>query len=952
MAFRAPLLPFATVGSLTGGAAREAWASGDDLDAAVARDRAHLDAAVRRIVADDVVRAAVALASPDLDDALSRDEGAPAPRGLVGYLLRMAGRPVPFGLFASCGSGSVEGAPAYALAAGLRVRARLDLGAADLLLSRTEAAAYVPNSTLHTAAGRLRLVERVPAGASVAYHPLAVEEDEAVRAVLDAAGGGASLDDLARVLVGEEVAFADAAAFVRELVAAQLLVPAVPLVTGEPLPRVAAGPLRALAEAPSAATVRAAVAAVRAETGAPRDRAVHVDAARPGTFVLGDEVLAEAYRAVDLLHRLQRETALDGELAAFADAYAARYGDAETPLLEVLDQERGIGFGAPPAAAVAGAPLLRGFNPAPSTDGPPWTPIDHHLVDLLSRTLRAGAIELEPPGHELHSLRNQRPKPLPPSMALRATIAARSAEAVAAGEFRLVVHEVTGPNAVAAFSRFAPLDEGLDALARRHVAAEEERADVTFAEVVHLPERRAGNVAARPALRGTEIPVLAAPAAPRAIPPGDLTVSVVDGRTVLRDQSGREVLPRLSAPHTWLASPLPLYRFLGAVQEHGVAADLRWSWGSVESAPFLPRVVVGRLVLSRARWRWFSMELRPLTRARTTAERYAALQRLRERWAVPRWVTLGAQELPLDLDGIAAADLLAYEARRANQVTVRELLPGPDELCLAGPGGAYVHDFVLPLHGPPPIVAASSRRAPPAPAVVPGGEWLAATLVTGPATADAVLRDVVAPLVAGAGEWWYDRAPHPRLRVRGDAAALLAALRERVAPLVADGRVADVRVETYRPAPADAVAHADSVAALRVVLGGDDLDARWRAAFWGVDRLLADAGLDVAARAAAVRAWRDRLGADLGESGSRALRLAGRVHRARRGDLREPDAALAALLDERSGAVAPVLRGAPAGLLEAACAAHLARLLRAAHDVQRLVVYDLLERRYRATGTS
>lgn len=934
VAVRTPLLPLATVGDLTGGAARAAWESGGDLDAAVAADRAHLDARLRVIAGDPLVRAAVALASPDLADALDRSPGA-TPLALAAYVSRMAGRCVPYGLFAGCAGGEVEGEPAFVLSGERTVAARLDLGAAELL---SRPASYVPNSTLWRRGGRLRLVEREHAGGTVRYHPLAVDDDEALRALLDAAEGGATRDALARVLAGPDVTYVEADAFVGEVVAAQLLVPDVPVVTGGG-PAVAHEELRALEAAPSAETVRAAVGAVRAVAGVARDRAVHVDVAPRGTFVLGDAVLAEARRAVEVLHTLQRETPRDAELAAFKEAYAARWGDAETPLLEVLDPESGIGFGAAPALAVTGAPLLRGFNPAPATDGPPWTPIDHHLVDLLSRALRDGAHEIELPAHELHSLRHQRPRPLPPSLALVATVVAGSAEDVANGAFRLVAHGASGPDAVAAFSRFAPLDERLDALVRRHVRGEADRAAATLAEVVHLPERRAGNVAARPALRDVEIPVLAAPAAPRRVEPRDLTVSVADGRVVLRDRAGDEVLPRLSAPHDTEVSALPLYRFLAAAGRDGVAHTLRWSWGSIESAPFLPRVVLGRLVLARAQWRWFRIELAALTRAATASARYAAVQRLREAWRVPRWATLarGDNELPLDLDGVAAAELLAREARKSGQLTLRELLPAPGDLCLTGPDGAYAHEVVVPFHGPPPAAATRRPRAA-APVHLPGGEWLAVTVETSPATADAVLRHVVAPLVADAEQWWYDRAPHLRLRVRGDAAALLGRLRDGLAAFVADGRVAGVRVETYRPSPLDAVAHADSVAALRLLT--DDLDARWRAAFWGVDRLLDDAG--VADRRATVRALRDRLAADLGETGRRARLLAGRVHRARRGDLAEPDAAVRAVLDERSRALAGLLGEAEAG---EACRGHVTRLLRGAHDVQQVVVYDLLDRR-------
>lgn len=545
VAFRAPLLPLATVGDLTGGSARAAWLGGGDVDDAVRADREHLDARLRALLGDPTVRAAVALASPDLDAAVERwlgDQAAAPPRALHGYVARMAGRCVPFGLFAGCAAGDVEGAPEYRLGTERRVRARLDVGAADLVVARLardpatrDELAFVPNTTLHTAADRLRLVERVVDGARVRYHPLAVEENDALRLVLDAARAGARLPDLARVLVDDDVTYDAAYAFVTELARAQLLVPHVAVVTGA-TPGAAAAELAAFEAVPDPRTLRAAVAAVRAmvpET--PPDRTVHADLARPGRFVLGAAVLQEALRAVRVLHPLFRESSVDEDLAEFRAAYAARYGDAETPLLEVLDAESGIGFGGAPALASAGAPLLGGLTPAPSTDGPRWTPIDHHLVDLLSRALREGRDEIDLTPFDLYPLRNQRPRPLPPSLALVATIAARSAEAVAAGDFRLVVHGAAGPNAVGLFSRFAPLDADLDALARRHAGEEERRSEATFAEVVHLPERRDGNVAVRPALRAYEIPVLAASAVPpeRRVAVADLTVAVADRKSVV-----------------------------------------------------------------------------------------------------------------------------------------------------------------------------------------------------------------------------------------------------------------------------------------------------------------------------------------------------------------------------------------------------------------------------------
>src|SRR5262249_12653274 len=150
------------------------------------------------------------------------------------------------------------------------------------------------------------------------------------------------------------------------------------------------------------------------------------------------------------------------------------------------------------------------------------------------------------------------------------------------------------------------LDDDLDQLVRAHLAAEEAvHPDRVYAEVVHLPEGRAGNILSRPVLRDYEIPYLGRSGAPedRQLPLSDLLVSVQADRIVLRSgRLGREVVPRLTTAHNHLGRGLGVYRFLCALQFQGVIPGLRWDWGPLELAPFLPRVVSGRVILSRARW--------------------------------------------------------------------------------------------------------------------------------------------------------------------------------------------------------------------------------------------------------------------------------------------------------------------------------------------------------------
>src|SRR5262249_5237682 len=136
----------------------------------------------------------------------------------------------------------------------------------------------------------------------------------------------------------------------------------------------------------------------------------------------------------------------------------------------------------------------------------------------------------------------------------------------------------------------------------------------------------------------------------------------------------------------------------GALRAQGRGAALGGSWGRLGEAPFLPRVVSGRLVLSRATWRADQDELGHLAQARGAA-RFRAVQRWRAARRLPRWVALADDdnELPIDLDNVLAVDTLVELVKGREQATLVELFPGPDQLWTRGPEGRFVHELVVPF---------------------------------------------------------------------------------------------------------------------------------------------------------------------------------------------------------------------------------------------------------------
>ena len=459
----------------------------------------------------------------------------------------------------------------------------------------------------------------------------------------------------------------------------------------------------------------------------------------------------------------------------------------------------------------------------------------------------------------------------------------------------------------------------------------------------------------------------------------------------------------MATAHNTARRSLGLYKLLAALQYQGVAGNLGWDWGPLASCPFLPRVVHGRLVLARARWELDAAEVRELATI-------GGPNRLRQARRLPRRVAFaqGDNELWVDLDSPASVDIALHGLGRAETATVVEVASAPEELTARGKGGWYCHELIVPFHrlAAPPAPAArlaakhaSNRDAPLARRFPPGSEWLYLKAYCGRATADAVLRDAVAPAIGAIGAraalpgWFFVREGDPdwhlRVRVAADPNRLRHEIQpqllEALAPFVADGRVWRVQLDTYEReveryggpagmALAEEAFCADSDAAVAIVslLSGDGgADARWRLTLLGTDLLLADLGFSVEQRRQWARSRRDGFMAEFAGAADVATAL-GKRFRAERADLEtllSDDPVLRAghrlnraveLLEGRSQRLVAVARNlrvaADAGDLtvsieswaDSVAHMHANRLLRSAARAQELVIVDFLERLYRS----
>ena len=927
---------------------------------------------------------------------------------------------------------------------------------------------YRPNSSLYRAAGRLRYAEARLDDKVRSHHLVAVESSDYLEATLERARGGARAADLAAALVtttesgegaaaegGEgaadpqlEISQEDADAFLAELIDSQVLVSDLsPPVTGPEAIHDLVDHLAGLDAGQEAAqrlaAARDALAALDAgSVGAPADRyraiaadlealPTKVEMARlfqvdmikpPAEASLGEEVIAEILRGTDLLRRLSGR-ARSESLERFRKDFQERYGEQrEAPLVEVLDEEIGIGFERSSEVGAEASPLLRGLALSPPAADPsfPWGPRQSVLLAKLQEAQAAGRQQIDLTAADLDLMApagSGEPQAFPDAFQVLVTVAAASPEALDRGDFQLLMGSAGGPSGARLLGRFCHADDLLCEQTRRHLRAEEAlHPEAIFAEIVHLPQGRIGNILSRPVLRDHEIPFLGRSGAAddRQIPVTDLLVSVRGNRIVLRSRRlGREVIPRLTSAHNFSMRSLGIYRFLCTLQGQEILGGVAFSWGPLESAPFVPRVTHGRLVLARAGWWMTGDEIKQLAKA-AGADRYAATQEWRRRRRLPRLVTLadGDNELLVDFDNALAIDAFLDVVEERERARLHELFPGPEALIARGPEGRFVHELVVPFHRLPRPAAAVQTAAAAAGnglavrrSFPPGSEWLFAKLYTGTATADRVLRGVLAPMVrqalaAGWIDGWFfirygDPEWHVRVRFHGDPAALtsrvLPALHAGVGPLIDDGGLWKLQLDTYEREVeryggplgvglVERLFQADSEAVLEILdmLEGDEgADVRWRLAFYGVDALLNDLGLDAEAKLSVLSRMRQSFAEEFagpaGGDGKNVKALQVQLDQRFRterpkldplldagGDPQNDFAPALDVFARRSGAIAPIiaelrglerdgkLLGALGDMAVSLAHMHVNRFIRSAARAHEMVLYDFLFQTHRS----
>ena len=586
---------------------------------------------------DKLFKEALYLASPELYAELEKAilQGVisePLRYSLLKYVLRISSRCTPFGLFAGCSVGKfgdktlIEIAPVDSYERQTRLDMNFAVAWAQQLAKRPEISRqllWYPNNSLYKIGQQFRYVEYTYNKRNRREHSLeAVAYTDYLHIIINKAQPGATIKELAMLLVDDDITLQDSTDFIYQLIDNQVLVSELePTVTGQDfLVQIRSILLKLNNTDVFIAFIDHILFSLEnldTQIGNPVSSYKNINSLiedknidyelkylfqtdlYPATThnTLDKKWGYKIQRLLPFLNKMtppQKESNLDRFISAFTKRYETR----EIPLTTALDTEIGIGY-LQHQDATDSTVFLEGLTiPYKPSKSQQYTTSPFH--EILYTKLDDNVSILELTDDDLADF-EENWNDLPDTISTMVELVKLN------GEEKMVLGSIGGSSAANLLGRFTAGDSQINDLVKNITKREQKsNPDEILAEIVHLPESRTGNVIRRAAIRDYEIPYLGQSSVDKTyqIPIEDLMISVQGRQIKLRSKKhDKYILPRLSNAHNYSAKSLPIYHFLCDLQTQGLRSWIGFSWGSLlQKRAFLPRVAYKEFILSKARW--------------------------------------------------------------------------------------------------------------------------------------------------------------------------------------------------------------------------------------------------------------------------------------------------------------------------------------------------------------
>ncbi len=766
------------------------------------------------------------------------------PLSLAKYYTRMCSRCTPFGLFAGCGVIEWGEETNIKLSENTQRNTRLDMHYAGALAQRLAeipevkmSLKYYPNSSIYQVGDDIRYIEYKYVEGRRTHQISAITWSDYIQMVLDLCKSGAKITDLLPHLIDDEISEVEAKGFIEELIVTQLLVNELePAITGEEFTKQVQ---KTLSPKGNLAVILDKIEVLLAnidqnnfnEISAYQEVIETLNAFEvpfeEGKLFQTDLVtqfqknsLDKTYQGILLeIYNLSKNLAEKPEnqkLKDFKTRFFDRYETKEVPILFALDTETGIGYG--DSGKSNNTPIADGLN-LPLEENLTLkfqqNPFQQYMFKLWLEAYKSDAFQVDLQEKDLQKYLKENHTTAPSSSIMfRLT-----------GDEKLPIYleGISGSSAANLLGRFSHADENVLEIVKEITAQEQtNNTDVIFAEIVHLPENRIGNILLHPPFRDYEIPYLAKSSLPieNQIYLEELVVSVdlQQDRILLRSKKlNKEIIPRLSNAHNYSQNSLPLYNFLCDIQNQNIQQNFNVGWKNI--APnnvFSPRLTYKNAVLELASWSFKKEDFKSIIETKSE-NLIAVFSQFRTKWKLPKIFVLADfdNELLVNSENILSLQTWVDAIKRREKIELKEFFFEAQNSPLKNSKGqGFTNQFIASWINEDDKILSKINASE---SQIQhnfsfGSEWIYFKFYTGAKGGDLILTQAIKPLISElCGEdliydWFFiryaDPEKHLRFRVRirqlSDLGRVAEMIKTAIQPLENEGIIWKIQTDTYQ----------------------------------------------------------------------------------------------------------------------------------------------------------
>lgn len=729
------------------------------------------------------------------------------PISLGKYYTRMCSRCTPFGLFAGCGVVDWGDETAIELAEETSRKTRLDMHYAGALAQKLAeipeikfSLKFLPNSSIYRVGDELRYIEYSYVDGQRKHQISAIDWSEYIQLVLDLCKFGSTVREMITNLINDDISEEEAIRFVELLIESQLLVSELePAITGEEFTTQIRNTLSShsqivelltkiehhlvMIDANSSHEIsvyHAVIETIKA-FGIPYEAGKLFQTDLVKKF--NKNTLNSEYQKV--LHEIQdlfKKIILSPEnekLKAFKTNLFERYETRELPILLVLDVEVGIGYGNSgkgkytPIAEDLDLPEIQnnvlGFS---------QNTFQQFLFNQWLKAYKTDAYQVELKAEDLKKF----------AVNIARTSPSNSIMFRHTGDenYPIYLERISGSSGANLLGRFAHADKQILEIIQTITKQEQaNNPEVIFAEIVHLPENRLGNILLHLPFREYEIPYLAKSSLPieNQIPLEDLYVSVdlpLD-KVILRSKRlNKEVIPRLSNAHNFSLNSLPLYHFLCDLQTQNLNSNVDLGWSNIApQTVFSPRLIYKNVILSLATWHFKKEDFVELLSTKS-ANLLEKVQQFKQYWNLPKRFVLADydNELLVNSENLLSIQIWLDSIKNREKIEIKEFFFEEENSIVKNKlGQGFTNQFIASFINENTVYQGLSVSFREENLAIQrnfsvGSEWLYFKFYLGPKFADIVLAQAIKPLVEQLideqfiDKWFFIRYADPEKHIR------------------------------------------------------------------------------------------------------------------------------------------------------------------------------------------